>query len=223
MHSRLFGLFVCLAAGCAPDRQDTDTEQARNPAERQQESFRKQLLEIAGKYKSFRPANGMPRWAPVYCRAPMEADMKIRLSLSDDEMSHGRKLYFLFAAQIHEKTGEYLPSRSYPDLIAAGVYDHVIVKESWVAKPCEPDKQIPDGESPQVAKGNDGKHYRAGEKGPLFVMFQTAPDTPGTDDGWVYGTLTPDGKTVTSVGRLENCMSCHQKAPHGRLFGLPKD
>jgi hypothetical protein len=54
-------------------------------------------------------------------------------------------------------------------------------------------------------------------------MFQHDRKTPATDDGWVYGTLTPDGKTVTGVGRLENCMGCHQKAPHGRLFGLPKE
>ena len=31
------------------------------------------------------------------------------------------------------------------------------------------------------------------------------------------------GKRVTSVGRVDNCMSCHTTAPHGRLFGLPGD
>ena len=25
---------------------------------------------------------------------------------------------------------------------------------------------------------------------------------------------------VTSAGRVESCMRCHEKAPHGRLFGM---
>ena len=44
----------------------------------------------------------------------------------------------------------------------------------------------------------------------------------GTDAGWIYGTLTPDGKTVTSAGRVQRCMDCHDVAPHDRLFGLQK-
>ena len=53
-------------------------------------------------------------------------------------------------------------------------------------------------------------------------MFKTDPQTPGTDEGWVYGTVTPDGQQVTSAGRVESCMMCHQGAPHDRLFGLPE-
>jgi hypothetical protein len=53
-------------------------------------------------------------------------------------------------------------------------------------------------------------------------MFKLEPGTPGTDAGWVYGTVTPDGKQVTSAGRVESCMGCHQDAPHDRLFGLAK-
>jgi hypothetical protein len=54
-------------------------------------------------------------------------------------------------------------------------------------------------------------------------MFKLDPKTPGTDEGWVYGTVSADGKQVTSAGRVESCMRCHQKAPHDRLFGLPKE
>ena len=68
----------------------------------------------------------------------------------------------------------------------------------------------------------DGKTYYATEKHALFVMMKLDSKTADTDEGWVYATLTPDGKTVTSAGKLESCMKCHQKAENDRLFGLPK-
>ncbi len=54
-------------------------------------------------------------------------------------------------------------------------------------------------------------------------MYKTAPFAPGTDDGWVYGTVTADGKTVTSAGLVESCMSCHREAPRDRCFGIARE
>src|SRR5262249_38219867 len=65
----------------------------------------------------------------------------------------------------------------------------------------------------------DGHLYHAAEKASRFIMYKMDPATPGTDEGWVYGVVTPDGKEVTAAGCLENCMKCHTKAPHDRLFG----
>ena len=45
------------------------------------------------------------------------------------------------------------------------------------------------------------------------------PKTPGTDDGWVYGTVSADGKTVTSAGRVDSCMRCHETRKD-RVFGI---
>ena len=53
-------------------------------------------------------------------------------------------------------------------------------------------------------------------------MFREKKDTPGTDEGWVYGTVTADGKTVTSAGRVASCMKCHVQAKNDRLFGIYK-
>jgi hypothetical protein len=47
------------------------------------------------------------------------------------------------------------------------------------------------------------------------------PKTPGTDEGWVYGMMGDDLKTVTSVGKVSSCIECHEEAPHDRLFGYP--
>ncbi len=76
-------------------------------------------------------------------------------------------------------------------------------------------------ESEQIVYDSDNSAYTLDQKGPLFVMLRKDHSTPGTDQGWVYATLTPDGKTVTSAGRVASCMECHVRAEHGRLFGLP--
>ena len=73
---------------------------------------------------------------------------------------------------------------------------------------------------PYAHHADTKKHYKAGRKAALFIMFRLEAGTPGTDEGWVYGTVSGDGQTVTAAGRLSSCMHCHQQAPHDRLFGL---
>jgi hypothetical protein len=74
----------------------------------------------------------------------------------------------------------------------------VVVKESWTVEPPR-------------------------EKAELFIMYKLNPETPDTDEGWVYGIVTGDGTAVTSGGRVASCMSCHLEALHDRLFGLPHE
>ena len=70
----------------------------------------------------------------------------------------------------------------------------VLVKESWV-----PGKPL--------------------TRGPLFVMMKTGE--ADSDEGWVYATFTPDGKTITASGKIASCMECHQSArTNDRLFGV---
>lgn len=78
-----------------------------------------------------------------------------------------------------------------------------IVKESW----------IPD--TSQTPKPD--------RQGDIFIMTKIDPATKNTDNGWIYGTVTPDGKTVTSAGRVESCMKCHLEAKNDRLFGLKEN
>jgi hypothetical protein len=83
-----------------------------------------------------------------------------------------------------------------------------IVKESWLPAEIDP---------------HTGTEVRPSRKADMFIMYKVDPATPGTDRGWVYGTVTPDGKKVTSAGRVESCMRCHKDAPHDGLFGLPRN
>jgi len=68
----------------------------------------------------------------------------------------------------------------------------------------------------------DSKVFKTKKQADLFIMMKLDPNTPGTDAGWVYATMTPDGKKVTEAGRIESCMACHRDAGKDRLFGLQK-
>ena len=70
----------------------------------------------------------------------------------------------------------------------------VLVKESWIPG------------NPQT-------------RGPLFVMMKTGE--ADSDAGWIYATMSPDGKTVTASGKIASCMECHQsERTNDRLFGV---
>lgn len=154
----------------------------------------------------------------------------MKLSTSQDDATHGRKLYLVLSRfrllRLYEK----------PHPVGQAV-----VKESWVPEEVEdtpanwkPTLRVfhepPSGKFVNVKPVEkptlivpcaraDGKVYRAARKYGLFVMFKTDPKTPETDAGWVYGTVSADGKTVLSIGKLASCMKCHQDAPNDRIFG----
>ena len=181
--------------------------------------FSERLLEIAAEYQEYEPVDGTHNWAPLDCAAPIPVPLP-HLSESDHEQSHGRKLYYLFAA----KGKPYLdaPQKENP-------VGQALVKQSWTAElfaaelltPGTPDGSAGNASSVPIFlfAEHDGKKYLPGEQRALFIMFKTDPETPGTDNGWVYGTVTADGQKVTSVGRIESCMECHGEAGDDRLFG----
>jgi Cytochrome P460 len=187
-------------------------------------SFHEELFRAAQEYKSWERVDDGFRWAPTDCRMPPPAQP--RFSSSPDANTHGQKLYSLFA-----KDSAAYTSTAKSEAAKVG---QVIVKESWVpeettevkAGPPELTRVIRTG-SPQRRwdyypyATKDNKVYKAGKPAGLFIMMKLDPATPGTDDGWVYGTVTADGKTVTAAGKVESCMKCHQEARHDRLFGLP--
>jgi hypothetical protein len=71
---------------------------------------------------------------------------------------------------------------------------------------------------PFAKQGDELFHAKA--KAGLFMMFKLAEETPDTDLGWVYGTVSADGKTATAAGKVQSCIECHEKAPRDRLVGM---
>lgn len=181
--------FAPQAFGDAP-KKDSEKPQTNNP------QFHKKLLDIAAKYKSYGKVDDMAKWAPWLCAAPPPP--KARLSDSKDSDTHGRKLYYLFAANRNEYVAKKAPQ-----------VGQTIVKESWV---------------PQAGmENNTGVLPKLSHQSDLFIMTKLDPATKDTDEGWIYGTVTPDGKTVTSSGKVESCMKCHIQAKNDRLFGLKEN
>ncbi len=208
--------FLALA-GCAAPRPAQEMAAPQDPPR-----FHSELLEIARTYRSFGRVDDETRWAPWLCRMPMPS--RARFSESKNAETHGQKLYFLFAKQ----RDLYLKAAT--EAQPAG---QVLVKEAWIPEEVKDEKQDDLTRRDQVqsdgARGawlpfarRDGRLHRASKVSGLFILYKADPAAADTDAGWVYGTLTADGKTVTSAGRVESCISCHRQAAPDRLFGLPK-
>jgi len=102
-----------------------------------------------------------------------------------------------------------------------------LVKQTWKPVLVDHAKDGPallndsEGRRYRFARGDDGHWYKPGEQADLFIMAKLDPETPNTDNGWVYGVVSSDGQRVLAAGAIESCMKCHVKAPVDRLFGLP--
>jgi hypothetical protein len=203
--------------------------------------FHHELQQAAANYRTWGRVDDQMRWAPWLCCAPRAA--QARESDSKDEMTHGQKLYSIYAKNHSDYVG--LAKDKKPEL------GQVVVKQSWTPVIVIGDEaatarkhagypvvglstvQISEssdakGEAsgkwdsffPYVVK--DDKVYKAAKQADLFIMMKFDSRTPNTDEGWVYGTVTPDGKTVATAGRVASCMKCHRDAKYDRLFGLAK-
>jgi hypothetical protein len=190
---------------------------AETPAERDAR-FVPALAAAFREYKAWGRVDDELRWAPWLCRMPLPG--RTRMSEAVAEGDHARKLYSVFAKQ-----RDRYPMHQNAPRVAQPV-GQLLVKESYHPDPV--DKVEPD----PVAGGNlvEGDHfdrharhggrlYRATRLAGAYVVLKLAKETPGTDEGWVYGTVTPEGE-VTSAGRVASCMGCHVSAPHERVFGL---
>lgn len=184
-----------------------------NETEMNDPKFHKQLLEIAANYESYGKVDDIMRWVPTLCM--LQPPPKAQLSKSKDTSTHGQKLYYLYA----KDRNSYVKNET----AAAG---QTVVKEAWhqpskeAVKAAADDKKSRDGSAAKPILMFDP--VVLGPKSGLYIMYNTGSKTPDTDDGWVYGTVTADAKTVMSSGRVQSCMGCHVSAPHGRLFGLQK-
>lgn len=175
---------VLMVAACA-----LSTRSATDTAARDEHAA--ELLRIASEYSAYHRPIPSYLLAPELCDAP--TPFGPRMSASNDETTHGRKLYLLFAR--HASYGHL----DEPGVASTSAIGQAIVKEAW--KPDVPRSLVP------------------GERAELFVMFKVDEATPGTDRGWVYGVTTPDGREVIDVGMIASCAECHRKASHERLFG----
>ncbi len=185
------------------------------------------LLEAAASYKQWTRVSNFALWAPTMCSTP--APTGVQESVSDDLATHGSKLYFLYASDeraydaANHQISDDDTMRKDPEVVRSQLVGLTLVKESWTPVEVAKDSQPADGTKwpDDHARGADGKVYRTGNQGDLFMMSKLPAGASDTDEGWIYGVVSADGSKVLSSGRIESCMDCHEQAPFDRLFGQP--
>jgi hypothetical protein len=212
-------LLPIILAACAKPSPTTSSAADLGPKKVAHSStpFAEEVLAAAHNYTAWTRVSDQANWAPTNCRAP--APEGAQVSQSGDHDTHGKKLYYLFA----KVPGQYTTD-AFKDGSSIG---QALVKESWT--PVKVDKaKVPTApfeigarrHPPEYAFSDNGEAFKTGERAPLFVMLKLDPATKGTDEGWVYATLTPNAKTILQSGRIESCMECHVGTKtHDRLFG----
>ena len=135
---------------------DETVEQSADKKNAPATSFEEQLLAIAKTYEDYGRVDAVSRWASTFCRAPIPS--VAQLSESEDQETHGQKLYFLFA----KYPSSYLAAASDPSPVG-----QVIVKESWHPKQIADDdsdaakKNLPLGIRDLSFTHKNGKSYQA--------------------------------------------------------------
>jgi hypothetical protein len=178
--------------------------------------FVEDVKNVYASYKPWGRVDDQLRWAPWLCTMPQPG----RPAMSAAEGGgHARKLYSLFAKD-HQAYVQLHGQGAKPPLVGQAIAKESYVPEIVTKKePRVPDPDGADHFDPYLLQGDT--IYRASKVGGVYVMLRKPPATPGSDDGWIYGTVTPDGN-VTSAGRVASCMGCHVNAKHGRLFGADR-
>lgn len=224
------------AAGGSSDAAKSSSTPMPGPTTEQLADWTKRLERLAAGYQGLSRVDDMSRWAPTACRAPVRPARATRSAADPKAAAHGQKIYALWAKDVRSYgrlSGLLLQEWSLDGRERLAKVEgidgcaQVVVKEAFEAvemAASEADAPL-DGAngharwSAMRPASQAGKRYRPGTPKGLFVMMQLDAPTPAADEGWIYGTVAPDG-VVTGVGRMEACMACHRAAPHGRLFGL---
>lgn len=201
-------------------------------------ALEKLLLAIAAEYTKYPRVSDRANWAPELCMLPPPAG--VQSSASTQEKTHGKKLYFLYAAdaQAYDKIGwwarEDLREKGDPKTLSNPV-GTIVVKEAFKPAELKPGEKIPDAPKTNDIRQPlmhpnyttlDGKTYKTGDPAGLYIMVKLDPkldpasgEKRTTDEGWIYATTSPDAKTITASGRIASCIDCHKDTGRDRLYG----
>jgi hypothetical protein len=186
------------------------------------------IKRFAQSYRTWPRISDFANFAPTDCMARPPSG--VLMSESRDEKSHGRKLYFLYMKEQAKGAFDANYATAFGGDPPRQPVGQAFVKQSWkaleVPAAAVPRDEGGDGFSrrpyPDQYLVTDSGAWKAGEQAELYVMYKMDPATEGTDRGWVYATLEPDGSKVIQIGRIASCMSCHEDAGHDRVFGQPR-
>ncbi|MBC7835644.1 MAG: hypothetical protein H7Y88_11175 [Phycisphaerales bacterium] len=204
-----------------------ETESARSAQD--SDHHKRLILDAGAHYREWFRASDWAQVSPLLCIGPPPLAQESEAPASSP---HGRKLYYLYV----KDWGDYL-ELSWPSIRATSENPHpapldsvigqTLVKSSFTAIRTTYDPNdlehgpFLDKTEPVPYAIHDGVVLGVGEPAGLFIMTKLGPATPGTDEGWVYGVTTPDGKSVIRAGMIESCIGCHRQTTRDRLYGQP--
>lgn len=123
-------------------------------------------------------------------------------SRSDDTGNHGQKIFKLFV----KDDNAYAYKTPQPD-------GQVLVKATWHATKTN---------NPEKHKGllqlNDSLYLKPADKAEYFIMYKAGKVNYPTDEGWIYGIVSSDGKEVIKKGLIQSCISCHKESQSDRML-----
>lgn len=194
-----------LATACRQTEktQDSVTKLPKADSTLSPSPFAKQVLDAARGYQNLALLTSMWHLAPGMCRAASDTEF-MQMSQTGETTPHGRKLYHLWVKDVDLYS-------THPE--QGSLIGQTLVKESFEA--IEPEATDDFTQYAHTPEGN----FKPGARRELFVMLKLDSSTPGTDEGWVYGTVAPDLSRTLQSGRIQSCMECHTKRP-SRMFGL---
>ncbi len=154
---------------------------------------------IAQDYLKLNKLTDGPEHAPHLCVGPLAPNDAV-MSQSDDDSTHGRKVYHMYANAMsrYYRAFTYRGLGLQPGDVPFPV-GTIVVKESF---------------KPLSEWGGVGDFTG------LFMMFKVDEKSARTDEGWVYATVDRDLKTITSIGVIESCAGCHRESATDRMIGL---
>ena len=216
-----------ISAACAgPPGREVDEAPAQSTASTTStplvdERFVALLEDSLAAHRRWGRVDDRARFAPFDCRAPPPP--RAHYSEAEGQDAHAGKLFTVYALDpaaygfpasfVYGGVDE---SRAATERLRAAGVTQVLVKDAFVARPEAPDAEGAEAHLMGITRGETT--YHPGARIGYFVLAKLDADTPGTDEGWVYGTLDASG-AISSAGRVPTCMSCHQERP-SRVFGL---
>lgn len=208
------------AANPAAPETQTSTVPPSQPKE-----FEAKCVEIARTYSAWqRVSDNALRGILLCVPSPtllLEREQPTR-STSTHESTHGKKLYWLYVSDADAYPfGSSMRNRPPGAHHVLAPVGQTLVKQSWSVKPVT---QAWAEEPIHLVRciEENGQYFAADVQQELFIMTKLDPATPGTDTGWVYAVVKPDGSEVIRSGMLSDCMGCHEDAANDRMLGLGK-
>lgn len=177
-----------------------------------------EMLTIADEAQGWMTVSDRARAAPLACVGrPQVHDV----SVADDGSTRGRKLYILRASDkdAYFKLFDAPQSAREPTEPFLNPVGLTVVKENFEQVQFADEHKARESNQPWAMDGD--RMVGIGAAADLFIMTKLDPSTPGTDQGWVYGVVSPDRKTVINAGMIESCMKCHTQTTRDRLYGPP--